>query len=306
MKTGALGSTGKNIGNFLSDAGLADPSPAQILGEIQGLRQEVAALNTQVNGISAQLDRLGAAVASGFYSTNVALANHIRGAVMTGSQKLQKIAAAPPADRHEMAATSSIYNRNLKDKELTFELYLTGGAPGADGILQLASKRGTSARPPFLTTPMTEFARTVWKDYAMVQAEWLTLTVNVLHYTKAKPERITEAITEANGALDREWRVFPGSSVVFPNTVLDTRTMLLWTWKANVTGARASTTPATGAASTSAPTSTAGAPVLGAVRRAARVRAPDPHQRRLLVGQADRRPAAGPADPGPPARARSG
>jgi hypothetical protein len=238
LKTGALGDTGKSIGNFLGSVGLADPSPAQILGEIQGLRQQVDALNTQVNGLSSQLDQLGAAVASGTYSTNVALANHIRGAVMTGTQKLARIAAATPADRKELADDFvDFYDRNLKDKELTFELYLTGGAPGADGIIKLAAKRARSAAQPFFTTQMSEFARDVWKDYAMVQGEWLTLHLNVLHYRKVRGERIAEAITAMSDALNREWAGVPSSSV-FPNTVIDTRTSLMWSWRIDASACR--------------------------------------------------------------------
>ena len=56
--------------------------------------------------------------------------------MLTGDRKLRAIAAAPVAERRSLAEDFvDFYKRELKDKELEFEGYLTGnGVPGAEGI----------------------------------------------------------------------------------------------------------------------------------------------------------------------------
>lgn len=234
LQSGALGDTGKNIGNLLATVGLADPSPAEILGEIQGLRAQLDATHAKVTEVASQLDKINEAVASGFYSTNVQFLNSIRGAVITGLQKLRQIAELPPgADRTAVVADLiKLYDRDLRDKFAEVELRLTGGAPGASGILQLASKRAQAAAQPFYVHKVSMFARDVYEDYALMQASMLTIQVNILHYERASTTRIEQAINAVKEQLDREWLSFP-HGVVFRNTVLDTRTMRLWSWGAN-------------------------------------------------------------------------
>ena len=235
LKAGALGDTGRSIGNLLGDSGLAEPTPTQVLGEIQGLRRQVDALSQQVNGVSVQLDRLGAAVADANYSNLVAQASSIRGAVIRGETLLRQIAESAPSERDRLAdELVTLYDRDLRGKEETLELYLVGGAAGADGILQAASKRARSAAQPFATHAMTQFARDVYNDYALVQAAMLTIRLNVLHREEAPVSYMNHAITQTEEAIKRQFRVLP-PYVVFEGMVLDTRTSQLWSWKVDAT-----------------------------------------------------------------------
>jgi hypothetical protein len=233
LQDGALGATGTTIGNFLSDVGLGGNS-----GEFTGLREELGVvserlvgLQQQVGTLDSKLDQLGATVSNGNYSIIVALANKLRSAVLTGDRKLRAIAAAPVAERRSLAEDFvDFYRRELKDKELEFEGYLTGnGVPGAEGILKIASRKARSAAQPFFTYTMTEFAPQVYNDYAMVQAVWLEERLNFMHFEHRTPEQLQTAINEAKEATSREWREIPLR--IFPNTVIDTRTNVMWSWR---------------------------------------------------------------------------
>jgi hypothetical protein len=236
LQDGALGGTGVTIGNFLSDAGLGGNN-----GEFAAVKEELSAVNERLTGLQAQvgtldskLDQLGATVSNGNYAIIVALANKLRSAVFTGDRKLRAIAAAPEAERRSLAEDFvDFYKRELRDKELEFEGYLTGnGVPGAEGILKIASRKARSAAQPFFTYTMSEFPPKVYDDYAMVQAVWLEERVNVMNFEHKSPAQIQAAIDEAKEAANREWRQIP-SLRIFPNTVIDTRTNLMWSWRIN-------------------------------------------------------------------------
>ncbi|HEY4279265.1 MAG TPA: hypothetical protein VGM91_13665 [Conexibacter sp.] len=235
LQTGALGGTGKTIGDFLSKAGLGDPNAA-VLAEFRAVNERLDALKEDVAELGGKIDALASAHANGVYSTHIALANPLRSAVLTGAELLERIARAPIAERPELAEEFvAFYDRRLANHEREFENYLTGGGVhGADGILQLASKRSFAAAQPFFTTQMSDFPRTVWHDYTMLQATWLQLQLNVMVYRGASAERVREAIGAAEGRINREWATIP-SLTVFPNTVIDTRTNLMWSWKIDAT-----------------------------------------------------------------------
>ncbi len=164
----------------------------------------------------------------------VALANETRGAVFSGDSKLRAIAAAPVGERRSLAEDFvDFYKRELKDKELEFEGYLTGnGVQGVDFNLKIASRKARSAAQPFFTYTMSEFSLKVFNDYAMVQAVWLEERLNVMNFERKSAEQMQVAINEAKDATNREWRDIPQSRI-FPNTVIDTRTNLMWTWRIN-------------------------------------------------------------------------
>jgi hypothetical protein len=238
LQDGALGDTGKSIGNFLSDAGLGAPAADNAIKEelkvvnerLVGLQQEVGVLNTK-------LDQLGATVSNGNYSILVAFANKLRSAVLTGDKKLREIAAAPLGERRALAVDfADFYRRELKDKELEFENYLTGGnVPGADGILRISSRKARSAAQPFFTYTMSEFPPQVFADYALVQAVWLEERLNFMHFEHKSAAQMQAAITETNDATSREFRELPPSRI-FRNTVIDTRTSVLWSWRIDPSG----------------------------------------------------------------------
>jgi hypothetical protein len=236
LQAGALGNTGVTIGNFLSDAGLGGSSGefAAVKEELGAVKERLDGLQQQVGALDSKLDQLGATVSNGNYSIIVALANKLRSAVLTGDRKLRAIAAAPVAERRSLAEDFvDFYKRELKDKELEFEGYLTGnGVPGAEGILKIASRKARSAAQPFFTYTMSEFPVQVYNDYAMVQAVWLEERLNFMHFDHRTPEQMQVAINETNEAANREWREIPPQRI-FPNTVIDTRTNLLWTWRIN-------------------------------------------------------------------------
>jgi len=242
LQDGALGSTGVSIGNFLSDAGLGGNSGefAEVKEQLQVVNERLTGLQTQVGALDSKLDQLGATVSNGNYAIIVALANKLRSAVLTGDRKLRAIAAAPEAERRSLAEDFvDFYKRELKDKELEFEGYLTGnGVPGAEGILKIASRKARSAAQPFFTYTMSEFPAQVYNDYAMVQAVWLEERLNVMNYERKPTDQIQTAIKEAKDATEREWRQIP-SLRVFPNTVIDTRTNIMWTWRINPAGCEA-------------------------------------------------------------------
>jgi hypothetical protein len=231
LKAGALGETGKSIGSFLSDVGLGDPN-APLLEEFKAVNAKLDSLTADVGALSTKLDQLGAAQASGTYAILVAHANRLRSSVITEGTRLRSIAAAPVHERPALAQEFvSFYDANLAGHELEFENYLTGGGvPGADGIIQLSSRRAKSAAQPFFTHTMSMFPREVINEYMMVQATWLEEELNVLHYKKAPKSRVEEAIFAAEQRLNREWAKLP-PAIVFPNTVVDTRTNLMWTWR---------------------------------------------------------------------------
>jgi hypothetical protein len=235
LQDGALGGTGVTIGNFLSDAGLGGNSGelAQVKEELGVVRERLDGLQAQVGTLDSKLDQLGATVSNGNYSIIVALANKLRSAVLTGDRKLRAIAAAPAGERRSLAEDFvDFYRRELKDKELEFEGYLTGnGVPGAEGILKIASRKARSAAQPFFTYTMSEFPAQVYNDYAMVQAVWLEERLNFMHFEHKTPEQMQTAINEAKEATTREWREIPLR--IFPNTVIDTRTNLMWSWRIN-------------------------------------------------------------------------
>ena len=236
LQDGALGGTGVTIGNFLSDAGLGGNSGefAAVKEELGAVNERLTGLQQQVGALDSKLDQLGATVSNGNYSIIVALANKLRSAVFTGDRKLRAIAAAPVAERRSLAEDFvDFYKRELKDKELEFEGYLTGnGVPGAEGILKIASRKARSAAQPFFTYTMSEFPSQVYNDYAMVQAVWLEERLNFMHFEHKSPEQMQVAINETNEGANREWREIPPLRV-FPNTVIDTRTNLMWTWRIN-------------------------------------------------------------------------
>jgi hypothetical protein len=238
LKAGALGDTGKSIGNFLSDAGLGDPTVA-LLEEFKAVDARLSVLQQDSNAASKKLDDLLGAVATGNYSNLVAHANSLRSSVLHAAELLALIDTRPSlADRKAEAVTLvDFYKRHLEGMQRTFEGYLTGGAvAGADGILQLASKRSRSAARPFYTSTMSALAPDVYSSYAMVQAVWLELDINVLHYHKAAPHLITEAIARTEAAIARE-----GQPAIVPqhrvdrNVVVDTRTGLVWSWVIDLT-----------------------------------------------------------------------
>jgi hypothetical protein len=241
LQDGALGSTGKSIGNFLSDAGLgapgADPAITAIKEELKVVNERLVGLQQEVGVLNTKLDQLGATVSNGNYSILVAFANKLRSAVLTGDKKLREIAAAPVAERRSLAVDFvDFYRRELKDKELEFENYLTGGnVPGAEGILKISSRKARSAAQPFFTHAMSEFAPQVWGDYALVQAVWLEERLNFMHFEHRSVAQMQAAINETNDATGREFRELPPSRI-FSNTVLDTRTSLLWSWRIDPSG----------------------------------------------------------------------
>jgi hypothetical protein len=236
LQDGALGSTGVTIGNFLSDAGLGGSS-----GEFAAVKEELSAVNERLSGLQSQvanldgkLDQLGATVSNGNYAIMVALANKLRSSVLTGDRKLRAIAAAPVAERRSLAEDFvDFYKRDLKDKELEFEGYLTAnGVPGAEGILKIASRKARSAAQPFFTYTMSEFPTQVYNDYAMVQAVWLEERLNFMHFEHKTPEQMQAAINDTKETANREWRELPPLRI-FANTVIDTRTNLMWSWRIN-------------------------------------------------------------------------
>jgi hypothetical protein len=224
------------IGNFLSDAGLGGNSSefAAVKEQLGAVNERLTGLQAQVGTLDTKLDQLGATVSNGNYAIIVALANKLRSAVFTGDRKLRAIAAAPVAERRSLAEDFvDFYKRELKDKELEFEGYLTGnGVPGAEGILKIASRKARSAAQPFFTYTMSEFPPQVYNDYAMVQAVWLEERVNVMNFEHKSPEQIQAAINDAKEATTREWREIPPLRI-FPNTLIDTRSNLMWTWRIN-------------------------------------------------------------------------
>lgn len=239
LQDGALGSTGASIGNFLSDVGLGGNN-----SELTGLREELGVvserlvgLQQQVSDLDSKLDQLGATVSNGNYSLIVALANKLRSAVLTGDRKLRAIAAAPVGERRSLAEDFvDFYKRELKDKELEFQGYLTGnGVPGAEGILKLASRKARSAAQPFFTYSMSEFPVQVYNDYTMVQAVWLEERLNFMHFEHKSPEQMQSAINETKEQATRERSEIP-SLRLFRNTVIDTRTNLMWSWRINPAG----------------------------------------------------------------------
>jgi hypothetical protein len=241
LQDGALGDTGKSIGNFLSDAGLGAPAvDTAVKEELKIVNERLVGVQQEVGVLSTKLDQLGATVSNGNYSILVAFANKLRSAVLTGDKKLREIAAAPVADRRSLAVDFvDFYRRELKDKELEFENYLTGGnVPGAEGILKISSRKARSAAQPFFTYTMSEFAPQVWGDYALVQAVWLEERLNFMHFEHKSVAQMQVAINEANDATGREFRELPPSRI-FPNTVLDTRTSLLWSWRIDPSGCNA-------------------------------------------------------------------
>ena len=239
LQDGALGSTGQSIGNFLADAGLASNTDSIIKEEFKVVNERLVSLADQVKGLDSKLDQLGAAVNTGSYSILVAHANKLRSAVLTAERKLREIAAAPVDDRRALAVEFvDFYKRDLKDKELEFENYLTGGGvAGAEGILQFASRKARSAAQPFFTNTMSEFPRQVVADYALVQAVWLEETLNVMHFEHKPVSQMESAITQTKDAVNREYRSFP-SLTVFQNTVIDTRTNIMWTWLIDPSGCK--------------------------------------------------------------------
>jgi hypothetical protein len=242
LQGGALGGTGKSIGDFLSSAGLGDPNAA-VLAEFKAVNARLDALQQSVGELGSKIDQLAATQANSAYTNHVAFATKLRSAVITGEEKLRHIATSPIAERPALAeAFVRFYERNLADTQREFEHYLTGGGvAGADGILQLASKRSRSAAQPFFTHAMSDFPHQVWKEYSLVQAVWLQEELNVLAYQHASAARITEAIAVTKAILDREWAVMPVLTV-FPNTVIDTRTSLLWSWRVDGTPCKDHTT----------------------------------------------------------------
>ncbi|MCW2951205.1 MAG: hypothetical protein JWQ48_375 [Conexibacter sp.] len=235
LQGGALGGTGKSIGDFLSSAGLGDPNAA-VLAEFKAVNARLDTLQQSVGELGSKIDQLAASQANNAYSNHVAHATKLRSAVLTGEEKLRQIAAAPIADRPELAAAFvKFYNHNLADNQKEFEHYLTGGGvAGADGIFQLASKRSRSAAQPFFTATMSEFPRQVWQEYTLIQAVWLQETLNVLAYERASEARIVAAIAVTKAEIDREWATIPPMSV-FPNTVIDVRTSQMWSWRVDGT-----------------------------------------------------------------------
>lgn len=239
LQDGALGGTGVSIGNFLSDVGLGGNNKEfdEIKEELNAVSERMVGLQQQVGALDNKLDQLGATVANGNYSILVAFANKLRSAVLTGDRKLRAIAAAPVEERRSLAEDFvDFYKRELQDKELEFEGYLTGNkVPGAEGILKIASRKARSAAQPFFTYTMSQFPVEVFNDYAMVQAVWLEERVNFMNFQHKTPEQIQAAINEAKEASSREIREIP-SVRVFPNTVIDTRTNLMWSWRIDPAG----------------------------------------------------------------------
>jgi hypothetical protein len=239
LQDGALGSTGVSIGNFLSDAGLGGNSAefAEVKEQLNAVSERLVGLQQQVTALDSKLDQLGASVANGNYSILVAFANKLRSAVLTGDRKLRAIAAAPAGERRSLAEDFvDFYKRELQDKELEFHGYLTGnGVPGAEGILKIASRKARSAAQPFFTYTMSLFPLEVANDYAMVEAVWLEERVNVMNFEHKSPEQIQAAINEAKEASSRDYREIP-SLRLFPNTVIDTRTNIMWSWRINPSG----------------------------------------------------------------------
>jgi hypothetical protein len=233
LQDGALGSTGVSIGNFLSDIGLGSKQDTAVQEELKVLNERMGKLQQDVVDVNNKLEKLGATVSNGNYAILVAFANKLRSAVLTGDRKLREIAATPPgAERRALAAEfADFYRRELKDKELEFENYLTGGGvSGADGILQLASRKARSAAQPFFTYPMSQFPRQVLADYGLVQAVWLEERLNYMHYENRTPAQLQAAINETKAALEHEHLALP-QVLLFHNNVIDTRTGLMWTWR---------------------------------------------------------------------------
>ncbi len=235
LQDGALGSTGVTIGNFLSDAGLGgDGAQFDVVKqELSAVNERLGVLQAQVGALDGKLDQLGATVSNGNYAIMVAFANKLRSAVLTGDRKLRAIAAAPVDQRRGLAEDFvDFYRRELKDKELEFEGYLTGnGVPGAEGILKISARKARSAAQPFFTYAMSEFPLQVYNDYAMVQAVWLEEQLNFMHFEHRTTAEMQAAITDTQAATNRESRELPLR--LFPNTVIDTRTNVMWSWRIN-------------------------------------------------------------------------
>lgn len=239
LQDGALGGTGVSIGNFLSDAGLGGNSKEfeEVKEQLSAVSERLVGLQQQVGALDGKLDQLGATVSNGNYAILVAFANKLRSAVLTGDRKLRAIAAAPEGERRSLAADfADFYKRELQDKELEFQGYLTGnGVPGAEGILKIASRKARSAAQPFFTYTMSQFPLEVYADYTMVQAVWLEERLNFMHFEHRTPEQMQVAINETKEVAGRERQEIP-SLIVFPNTVIDTRTNLMWTWRISPSG----------------------------------------------------------------------
>lgn len=239
LQEGAFGGTGVTIGNFLSDAGLGGDSLEfkAIKEELGAVNERLSDLQKQVGVLNTKLDQLGESVANGNYSLLVATSIKLRSAVLTGEDKLRKIAEAPAEERTSLAKEFvDFYKRELQDKEREFEGYLTGeGVPDAEGILKLASRKARSLAKPFFTYTMSQFPYEVYADYTMVQAIWLEERLNSMNFEHKTPDQMQVAINEEKEAANREFGEIPPERI-FPNTVIDTNTNLMWTWRIDPSG----------------------------------------------------------------------
>jgi hypothetical protein len=234
LNDGLLGEPGKSVGNFLTDVGVYDDSKEQLASisdQLSVIDKGVADLQAQAATANDKIDALGGAVANGFYSTQVSLANPVRAAVLTGQRKLIAIAKATTKERRtELAADfADFYRTRLADRELEFEGYLIGAGPGADGIMQSASKKARAAAQPFFTHEMSMFPRQVASDYALVLSVWLEEKLDYLTYRGATVETRAAAIADTKNDISAMYGALPALTV-FRNTVIDTRTGLLWSW----------------------------------------------------------------------------
>ena len=231
LQDGALGSTGASIGNFLSTIGLGGNKEDVLGTELKAVNERLTVLQQELSAVNGRLDAILGQGADSAYSLRVGQASRLRGTVTTLERKLREIVAAPVADRPALISDWIFtYRRDLLNKKDTFEAYLTGGGPGADGILQLASKKARAAAQPFFTYAMSQFSRQVIEDYTMLQAVWLEEQLNFLHYEKRSVAQMQTSIDATKAAIDHEYRAIPPVEL-FPGNVIDTRTSLMWGWR---------------------------------------------------------------------------
>lgn len=244
MNAGLLGDQGKEVGNFLTQVGVYDDSKEQVAAIREQLNAIDSRLTTLQNDVRVQndkIDALGGAVASGNYSILVGQANELRSSILSGQRLLIDIANAPREHRARLVADFiDLYRNRLAHRSIQFEGYMVGGGAGADGIMQLASKKARGAAQPFFTYQMSEFPREVWSDYSMVRAVWLELELNYLSYSGASHQEKAAAVANASNSTSAMWRVLPPNGM-YPATVIDTRTGVMWTW--TVDGTRCYTDP---------------------------------------------------------------
>ncbi len=232
LRNGLLGEPGQKVGEVLTQAGLYDETPDKIAELRDVIGVELQSVSARVSELRDLLVTTDGHVLQGSYSLAAANAATTIADIKQGYEDLIAVTRETTVAGRVAAAKrfEEFYFLKLHGKDKLLHDLLTSPAPGADGLIVLASKAARGAAQPFFTPQLSELARTVYSYYSLYEGELEIMQINYLQYHGASRDTMLNTLDTAEARLKQEGALLP-TATVFPHSVVDVRTNLLWSYQ---------------------------------------------------------------------------